>query len=398
MRTMRPGVARLIAALTATFSLGPTALHAQQVDPYPMTVFFGTGLINIPVAWVSPRSADVWLNSGAQYLASQANPSGSDLGTVFNNNLAIETHWGGRVSAGFSLYSQNPSWGFMGQALLLPQSESNFLPAIAVGARNIGPYSHEDRFLVGEDHRLVGGKYVRYVDPRYSQFHTAPTLYAVATRDFALSPRGETGLSLTIGGGNGLFSQDGGLGKSYAKGTLVRGMFGGARLATHPSLNTTLMFLLENDGWNDNAGIVADWRGISLGVYGTELEEGTSRKASGFYTYNYFKPGLTLGYSGNILDIARGVILRTRITELTREQERLRLEVAERNRKIRGLQVALGKAQNAELSSIQSRQKDIEKQVQEERDAVSKAEERLRELQSGQQPKPTKPPTNPPSF
>lgn len=402
MRTMRPGVAPLVGALAAATLLS-TALNAQQTEPYPMTLQFGTGLINIPVAWVSPRNADVWVNMSGKNLPSQPDQSAENWMTRWNQNIAIDTHWGGRVSAGFSLYDQNPDWGFFGQALLVRPNEFGFLPAIAVGVRNVGPDRHEERFLIGHDIALgADGRYHHVVPSTYAGFHTGNTLYAVATKDFMLSPRGGgTTLGLTIGGGNGLFSQDGGLGSAYNKsGTIVKGMFGGARLTMHPSLNTTLTFLAEDDAWDVNAGILADWRGITLGVYGTELENGGARDPRSFDIYNYHKVNLALGYSGNFVDISKGFILRGHITELAREQQLLRYEIAQRSRRIRGLEVALGKAQNGELESLAQRRSELQKQVDAEQAEIRRAEERLRQLErQGQQPPnpPTPPAQNPPS-
>jgi uncharacterized coiled-coil protein SlyX len=132
-------------------------------------------------------------------------------------------------------------------------------------------------------------------------------------------------------------------------------------------------------------------------VYGTELEEG-GRNGSGFYVYNYTKFNVNLGYSGNIIDISRGVLLRTRITELTREQQRLNAEIAVRGRRIAGLEVALRKAQAGELAGLASKRAELEKSVQEERDAIRRAEERLRSIQQNQTPSsPAPTPTPPPS-
>jgi hypothetical protein len=164
----------------------------------------------------------------------------------------------------------------------------------------------------------------------------------------------------------------------------------------HPSLNTTLSIMAENDGWDWNAGALVDWRGITAGVYATELEEGSERDPNAFYIYNYRKWNASLGYRGNVFDIARGVLLRTRITELTREQERLRLEIAARERRIRGLNVALQRARAGELADIARRRQELERQVQEERDAIRRAEERLRQIQEGQTPAPTPPAPQPP--
>ena len=209
----------------------------------------------------------------------------------------------------------------------------------------------------------------------------------------------QSSLGLTLGYGNGLFSDDGGLGKQYNdKGQIAKGLFLGGRYVTHPTLNTSLTVLAENDGWDYNAGIVGDWRGISLGLYGSELEEGGRENfAEGFNLYNYTKFNVSLGYSGNIVDISRGVLLRSRITELTREQQRLRAEIAARERRIRGLEDALRKAQAGELADIARRRQALEAELQAERDAIRRANERLRDLQSGRPTPPPPPPSNPPS-
>ena len=143
--------------------------------------------------------------------------------------------------------------------------------------------------------------------------------------------------------------------------------------------------------------MLLDWRGISLGVYATEIEEGGRGPFSeGFYLYNYVKPNVSLGYNGNIVDISHGVFLRSRITELTREQLRLRAEIDARERRIRGLEVALRKAQAGELADIARRRQALEAELQQERDAIRRATERLRDLQAGKVP-PTPPPAPPPT-
>lgn len=106
---------------------------------------------------------------------------------------------------------------------------------------------------------------------------------------------------------------------------------------------------------------------------------------------------LSLGYNGNIIDISRGVLLRTRITDLTREQQRLRAEVAARERRIRGLEVSLRQAQAGELAEIARRRQELERQITEERDAIRRATERLQQLERNQRPPTPPPPTRPPT-
>jgi len=199
--------------------------------------------------------------------------------------------------------------------------------------------------------------------------------------------------------GNGLFSEEGSLGDLYnSSGTLAKGLFLGARLTMHPTLNTTVSFLVENDGWDYNAGVTGDWRGITLGIFGTELEEGSYdyNEQPSVPTYNSRKLNVSLSYSGNVIDISRGILLRARITELTREQDRLRIEIAQRQRRIAGLEVALRRAQAGELADIARRREELDREVQAEREAIRRAEERLRQIQQGQQTPP--PPSTPPSI
>lgn len=408
MRTMRPGAWPTV-ALAAFIALAPR-LHAQQVeqvDPYMPTLQFGTGLINVPVAWVAPRNGALFVGTSGKEIPSAANESEMKFATRWNTNIAFQTDWFGRLSVGVAAYSQNIDWGFFGQALLLRDGALGFLPGVAVGVRNLGPDKHQDRFLIGHDITLEGNEYGETVPPHYEDFSTAPTFYAVATKDFVVARRAGYpvfSFGLSGGWGNGIFSEDGGLGDAYnAKGTIAEGVFLGGRVVTHPSEETTLSFLAENDGWDWNAGVSGDWRGITVGVFATELEEGSERDPNGFRIYNYRKWNVSLGYSGNIFDISRGVLLRTRIGDMAREQVRLRAEIANRERRIQGLQVALRQAQAGELEALNQRRAELERAVQEEREAIRRAEERLRQIQEGQppaQPTPTPPPAaspNPPS-
>ena len=402
MRTMRTSATWLV-AIVATLAVAPVA-HAQEGnEPYPATLHYGTGLINTPVAWVSPMSGDGWFNISGKRIQYYG-PADATFATQFNTNVSLDTHWAGRFSIGVSAYSQNPEWGFFGQALLLKNNQVGFLPGIAVGVRNLGPYEHEERFLIGHDIKLneATGEYEEVVVNE--NFKTSPTFYGVATKDFALSSMNArlpaTRMSLSVGYGNGIFSDDGEGGAAYnEKGTIASGLFLGTRVVTHPTLNTTVTVLAENDAWDWNAGVVFNWRGLSAALYGTELEEGGRENENG-QIYNYTKINFALGYSGNIFDIARGVILRTRITDLTREQQRLRMDIAARNRRIAGLEVTLRQAQAGELTDIARRRAELEQQINEDREAIRRATERLNQIEQtgGRLPPPTTtpPPTSPP--
>ncbi len=412
MRTTRWKIALVSSALIGA-QASPPALAAQDTTPlpvtspaadailYPSTLDFGTGLIDIPVAWVSPNSGDIWITASGKVVNYCGTVCTINFQDKLNTNLSIDTHWAQRFSVGLSVYSQNPNYGFFGQALVLKQQPSKAWPSIAVGFRNLGPDSHEERFLVGNDVFVSPTGGITDTVPAFAKhFHSTPTVYAVATREIAAGSNGAA--SLSVGYGSGIFHDDGDLGRNYNdKGTIVKGLFLGARYAVRPSTNTTVTILAENNGWDWNAGLVGNWRGLSLGVYGTELEEGGKNPSKGtLYTvYNYTKFNASLGYSGNLHDIVHGTILRARIGELEQEQLRLRAQITQRQHKIEELQVALQKAQGGELAEVAKRREQLDAQIQEEQEAIKRAEERLNQLQGGSPPPTTTPPpstTTPP--
>jgi uncharacterized coiled-coil protein SlyX len=147
-------------------------------------------------------------------------------------------------------------------------------------------------------------------------------------------------MSFSVGYGNGLFREDGGLGDQYNNsGTIARGLFLAGRLVMHPSAN---------------------------------------------------------GYTGNVRDISRGVVLRSRITELSREHRRLRAEIVSRERRIRRLESQLAGARESEIGQLERRRAQLETEVQAERDAIRRATERLRQLEQGGATRPPAQPTPPP--
>ena len=399
MRTLRPSVVRMIAAVAVVGLAAPAG--AQSREPYAATLYHGSGLITIPVAWVAPRNADLRVSAAGKTIPWSPDKDAHNFASYVNTNLSAETHWLGRFTVGASYYSQNPDWGLFGRVLVLRDGDVPFLPALAVGVRNVGNCKTQDRFFAGCDVQLdSSGEYQRVEGDLYKNFNTRGSFYAAATKEFgtgAMIGAVPGGGSVTVGWGSGVFREDGGLGDIYnEKGTIARGLFLGGRLVTHPSLNTTLSFMAENDGWDWNAGIQGDWRGLTLGVYGSELEEGGERDPRTLI-YNYRKWNVSLGYSGNIIDISRGVILRTRISALAREEQRLRFEIQNRERRIQVLEVALRRAQAGELAEMDRRRRELEAEVSAEREAIRQANERLRQIEQGQRnPPPTTPSQNPP--
>ncbi len=401
MRTMRSGVSLVAGALmvTITGALGAAAQEPQGtgVTPppsYPMTRQFGTGLVDIPVAWISPYNGDVWVNASGTDIPACGNPCDLNGDEKWNSNLSFETHWMQRFTLGLSIYSNNPEWGFYGQFLALTEKEGSARPAIAIGFRNLGPYTHEERFLIGHDVTIDSMGGVKPTNPGWSEgFKTAPTFYAVATKDWKVGSTGTVGA--TLGYGTGIFSDDGGLGANYNdKGTIVKGLFLGGRYAFRPSESTALNFVLENNGWDWNAGVVGEWRGLYLGFYATELEEGSQSPTKGamYQVYNYTKFSIEIGINTNIFLIKEGTVLRSQVADLQREQAQLNASISQSNAKIADLEKQLTKAQAGGLAEVSKRREQLDSQIQEEKESIRRAEERLQQLQGAQKPTPPPPP------
>jgi hypothetical protein len=364
----------------------PSLLQSEP-QAFGPTLDFGTGLITIPTAWVSPKSSDFFITISGIRIPSAIGATNS-LFSYFNGNAAIDTHWLGRFDVGFSLYSNNPEYGFFGSVLVVKDHQFfPWMPAISAGFRNLGPYPHEDRYLIGHDITVDSAGFVKGFTPIfYKHFHTAPTVYGVATKSFELPVPIPSSVSVTVGEGSGLFQQDGGLGNAYSTSwNAGTGFFFGIQGSTHPIQDLTLSLLGENDGWEYNFGGRAEYRGLGLGIYGLELTQGGRHLPQAELIYNYKKIAVVFSYAGNFKELSRGVFLRSEISDLERQQQIMKTEIARREHKIQQLQVQLTKLQGSALSDVDRQRQQLETQLKEEQDAIRRASERLQQLQ-GQKP------------
>jgi hypothetical protein len=382
------------ALLIGFAAIGRTA-SAQQT--YPQTLYWGAGLIDIPVAWVSPVTGDFALNmSGKTFHGAKASPQLSVLNGL-NTNGALSVSLAGRAEVGLSIYSDNPEWGFFGQGLLLneetfrpKQGLAHWVPSVAVGLRNVGPYDHIDRFTIGYELRPGPSGLQHQADSAHLGFQTGTTVYGVATKSFALSELnsgwGKTNISLSVGYGNGLFKDDGGYGALYSKHSWG-GAFGGVKVDFHPSPSSTFSLMGENNAWDYNLGAAYEWRGIRLGAYWTEIGGGNADSTSELgKIYNYSKFAFTLGWQSNVLALVRGDFLRNRVSELERERESLIAEIAARQQRIAALELEINRYQAQNLLDLEQRRAQAEQALREEREALQRLQERLRRLEQNVPP------------
>jgi hypothetical protein len=400
MSIRRPLVIAAVVGLVALVR----PLAAQQT--YPQTLYWGAGLIDIPVAWVAPLSGDFALNySGKTFEKGDQTITKINYNDQLNSQLTFSISVFGRVEAGVAFYSSNPEYGFFGQALVINEEDYRgrpggwFIPSIAFGVRGIGPYGQVDRFGIG--YSLLppeaGSPNYRHVaDSIHQEFDVSPTVYGVGTKSFSLadirSGWPDVNLSISVGYGNGLFSDDGELGDAYAKNS-TGGLFGGLKVDFTPTPNAVLSLMAENNAWDFNVGASLDWRGMRFGLYWTELGAGSAQSADNTTTqnaartiYNYSKFAFSLGLQSNIFALLKGDFLRARVTQLERQREVLLAEIQTRQQRIAALELEINRYEAQNLLELEQRRAAAEAELRAEREALRRLEERLERIERGAPP------------
>jgi len=412
-------VAGIAAAL-----FSPAVTQAQNT--YPQTLYWGAGLIDIPVAWVAPLTGDFAMNYSGKRFKDNPNATKIDYNDELNSQLSFSMSFAGRVELGYAAFSSNPEWGFFGRLVLLRQEDFTarggwaglLVPSIAFGMRNVGPYGKIDRYGIGynlfpactdgatgvRDSTSIANcnspDAVHIADPLHQGFKTNNTFYGVASKDISLAvirPNlPDITFGVSVGYGNGLFKDDGGLGKSYASHERG-GLFYGVKtdFSAGPNLTTSLMF--EDNGWDYNIGGSVSYRGIRAGLYLTELgggsgpEEGATNDTA--FVYNYSKVAFTIGWQSNIFALLRGDFLQSRAAELERQRQGLLAEINRRQQRISELELEIDRYEAQNLLELEQRRVQAEQQLREEREVLKRLEDRLKRVE---QQSPT-PPATPPA-
>jgi hypothetical protein len=194
-------------------------------------------------------------------------------------------------------------------------------------------------------------------------------------------------MALSLGFGNGLFEDDGGLGDDYAEGS-TGGLFGGLKVDVQATPQTVLTFMAEHNAWDVNLGASVEYRGLRAGAYFTEITAGSAEDnavGSGVY-YNYSKFAFTLGWQSNVLALLRGDFLQGRVAELEPQREGMLAEINTRQQRIQTLELEINRLEAQNLLELEQRRVEAEAQLRAEREALQRLEERLRVLEQRQPP------------
>src|SRR5687768_16306775 len=400
-----PSIRSTITALGAAIVIGvaPSALSAQE--SFPQTLYWGSGLIDIPVAWVSPITGDFAINYSGKTFETDPDEPKINYSESINSQLVFSMSLWGRAELGFAAYSNNPEFGFFGRGLIINERDFRerggfarwFIPSIAIGARNVGSYDKIDRFGLGYSllPAIDGSPNYRHEpDSLHLGFDTGPTFYGVATKSFSLNEvRGgwpDIGLSLSVGFGNGLFEDDGGI-PGYSEHDMS-GLFYGGSVSFAPAANSELTLMAENNAWDYNIGASLNYRGILAGLYLTEVATGSSdasdEQFGSSFVYNYQKVAFTLGWQSNIFALLRGDFLQNRVAALDRERQQLLAAMEQRQQRIAALELEINRYEAQNLLELEQRRAQAEAELQAEREALRRLEERLRRIEQQQQPAP----------
>jgi hypothetical protein len=401
MRMTRHSLAAVCAVLAVA-----AARPAQAQQTYPQTIYWGSGLIDIPVAWVGPIPGDFAINYGTKKFDVDPTTSSINYNNKLNSQLVFSISGWGVVEAGWAAYSSNPEWGFFGRGLLINQQTlrnrgglAGWMPSVAVGVRNVGPYKHVDRFGIGYQllppTRNSGSPDYRHEpDALHTAFNTSNTVYGVATEAFSLTdirPNwADVDLALTVGYGNGLFSDDGGLGDAYAA-HATGGLFYGGKVDFNATPNLGITLMAENNAWDYNVGGGVNYRGIRAGVYLTELGGGSANTdTSSTQTtaqlarreFGYSKVAFTLGWQSNLFALLKGNFLQNRAAELERQRQTLLAEIQKRQQRIAALELEINRYEAQNLLELEQRRAQAEAELRAEREALQRLEERLKRVET----------------
>jgi hypothetical protein len=406
MRTTRVSLAAAAAGFVAAAALTAVPRRAGAQQEYPATLYWGSGLVDIPVAWVAPLSGDFALNySGKQFTkdpdaAAKLNYSGS-----LNSQLTFSVSLWGRAELGVAAYSSNPEEGGFARALLLREEDFRnrgtaarlLVPSLAFGARNISGFDKIDRF--GAGYILVppgANPNAQHVaDSLHQDFKTNNSIYAVATKTILLTDIRPTwpdlSFSFTAGYGGGLFQNHGSIPRrQYAK-NATGGLFYGVKTDFSGGPNTTFSLMAENNAWDFNVGGSVVYRGLRAGIYLTEIGAGSAKTvidnpATSFY--NYQKVAFTLGWQSNVFALLRGDFLQARVARLEKERQALLAEITARQQRIAALELELNRYEAQNLLELEQRRQQAEAELRAEREALRRLEERLKRVESQTSPRP----------
>jgi hypothetical protein len=371
----RATMVRMIACAALPLLLAAEA--AAQRPQYGPTLYWESGLLDIPAAWIAPLNGDLAIN------VSRIGFDSVGLSTVKRGpelNVSVATALWRRAEVGVSVFSSALDAAVFGKVLLWNQLDGEYLtgvrhwlPSAAVGVRNVSPIKRLDRW--SRSGNLPPGT------------STAPSFYGVLTRTLVLQRgadnRPKVQFGATAGYGTGIFREDGGLGYDYSR-NKTSGVFGGGKLDIRTGRFAVLSLMAESNAWDFNIGALWEVRGVRVGLSVTELGAGSATTTPN-YPFGYQKINLQLGWQTNVVGLVRGNRLERQAEATERRTQALMREMAAAEGRIASLTTRLKAIEGKSAADAASERESLERALREEIEALQRVRDRL---QKGTKPPP----------
>lgn len=272
---------RVGASLALAMLLSGQAATAQDFR-MPSTLRYGSGLLDIPVAWVLPHMAITGTYTGFSVSADEpvlVKPDGTPLTDNFGDAVskwvsdgAIAIGLMNRVELGASIQhfdSQENGGNMLGgfaRISLLPASMERF--GLAAGARFVTSpsYGSDNDYGPFQPGRLGYPDYRLLENPSNDEIEGMTSNlspYVVATARAVSSESMD--VTVTGGWGMGMFSSGGDL--DFYADAATGGVFGGAALHFRIGGGRILNVMAEHNGFDLNAGVQLDLGNIRVGGF-----------------------------------------------------------------------------------------------------------------------------------
>ncbi|MDQ8153805.1 MAG: hypothetical protein P3B98_04000 [Gemmatimonadota bacterium] len=363
-------------ALAVLPLVAPAVVGAQRPQ-YGPTLYWESGLIDIPAAWIAPLTGDLAINVsriGFDSVGQSTVKRGPEL------NVSVATALFKRAEVGVTIFSSALDAAAFGKLLLWNQLDGEYLtglvhwlPSAAVGVRNLSSIKRLDRWARSGN-----------LPPGVS---TAPSIYGVVTRTLVLSrtedKRPKVQFGATAGFGTGLFREDGDLGFDYSR-NKTSGVFGGGKLDIRTGRFAVLSLMAESNAWDFNVGALWEVRGLRVGFSVTELGAG-SAAVTPHYPVGYQKINLQLGWQTNVVGLVRGNRLERQAEQMERRSQELMREMTATEGRIASLTARLKSIEGKSAADAASERESLERALREEMEALQRVRDRL---QKGTKPPP----------
>ncbi len=266
----------LVVPLLLAWAVAPAT---AQSNAGTSTLRYGTGLFDVPVATVLPHLAVVATYSGASVSVDRTlrlDPDGSSrgYGAAYERWLADASFAVGlfdRVEAGVTVHHWDDAerggrvWGGFGRVSLLPAAMENL--DLAIGARYLTSPNYGEDYVDDLQPNRFG--YPDYRLRESADFSGNLTPYVVAT---AAVPALRS--SVSLGWGAGLFSAGSDL--DFYQSRSSGGVFAGYALHVPMGEGRRLDLMADFNGFDFNAGVQIDVRGIRAGAFALGLTHDNS--------------------------------------------------------------------------------------------------------------------------